>query len=240
MDNSKLKIIAIIPARDGSKAIPKKNIIDFAGKPLIAWTIEQAISSNLINDVYVSSNSQEILSIAINYGAKQILRPKELSNDKSSSESALLHAIDKIDEEQDLVVFLQATSPLRKMDDIDNAINKLIEENADSLLSLIETQEFMWEESKGVFNPLTYDLRNRCDHRSLRRLYYENGSIYIFKPEILRRYNNRLGGRKSIYLMEAWQRADIDDYDDYELCLWNFKRNFSKIYSQELLKGTNI
>ncbi len=236
MGNSKLKIIAIVPARGGSKRIPKKNIIYFAGKPLIAWTIEQAMSSNLISDVYVSSDSQEILSIAINYGAIPIIRPKELSNEKSSSESALLHTIDKMVEEPDLIVFLQATSPLRKMDDIDNAINKLIEEKADSLLSLIETQEFMWEESNGIFNPLTYDLKNRCDHRSLRRLYYENGSLYIIKPEILRRYNNRLGGRKSIYLMEAWQRADIDDYKDYDWCLWNFKRNYSKMYGRELLK----
>lgn len=149
-----MKIIAIIPARGGSKGIPQKNIIDFAGKPLIAWTIEQAKSSNLISEVYVSSDSQEILTVASNYGAKPILRPKEISGDKSSSESALLHALDQMSEEPDLVVFLQTTSPLRKMDDIDNAINKLIENKADSLLSLTETQEFMWEESKGDFKPL--------------------------------------------------------------------------------------
>jgi len=238
-----MKIVAIIPARGGSKGIPQKNIIDFAGKPLIAWTIMQAKSSNLISDVYVSSDSQEILTVARNYGAKPILRPNEISGDRASSESALLHALDQMTEEPDLVVFLQATSPLRKIDDIDNAINQLIEDEADSLLSLIETQEFMWEESKGDFKPLTYDFNHRCDHRHLKRLYYENGSIFIFKPEILRRYKNRLGGKKSIYLMESWQRADIDDYDIFDWCLWLFKRNISKMYGRGVTKwisNTNV
>ena len=231
-----MKIIAIIPARGGSKGIPKKNIIDFAGKPLIAWTIEQAKSSNLISEVYVSSDSQEILTVASNYGGKPILRPKKISGDKSSSESALLHALDQMSENPDLVVFLQTTSPLRKMDDIDNAINKLIKDKADSLLSLTETQEFMWEELNGDFKPLTYDLNDRCGHRYLKRLYCENGSIYVLKPDILKRYKNRLGGKKSIYLMESWQRADIDDYETFDWCLWIFKRNFSKMYGQEFLE----
>lgn len=233
-----MKIIAIIPARGGSKGIPKKNLIDFAGKPLLAWTIEQAITSKLISEVYVSSDSNKILSIARNYGVNSIFRPKELSNDNSSSESALLHAIDQIDDEPDLVVFLQATSPLRKINDIDNAIKKLNEESSDSLLSLIKNQEFIWKETNGVLSPLTYDLNNRCDHRSLKKLYYENGSIYIFKPDILRRYNNRLGGKLSSYYMESWQRADIDNVEDYEWCLWNFKRNYSKMIKSDSLIET--
>ena len=231
-----METIAIIPARGGSKGIPNKNIIDFADKPLIAWTIEQAKSSNLISEVYVSSDSQEILTVATNYGAKPILRPNDISGDNSSSESGLLHALDQMSEQPDLVVFLQVTSPLRKMDDIDNAINKLIKEKTDSLLSLTETQEFMWEESKGDFKPLTYDINSRCGHRYLKRLYYENGSIYVFKPEILRQYKNRLGGKKSIYLMEPWQRADIDDYETLDWCLWIFKRKFPKMYGQEFVE----
>ena len=231
-----MEIIAIIPARGGSKGIPKKNIIDFAGKPLIAWTIEQAKSSNLISEVYVSSDSQEILTVASNYGAKPILRPHEISGDTSSSESAILHALDQMSSDPDLVVFLQATSPLRKMDDIDNAINKLIEDKADSLLSLTETQEFMWEESKGSFRPLTYDINYRCGHRYLKKLYYENGSIFVFKPETLKRYKNRLGDKMAIYLMESWQRADIDDYETFDWCLWNFKRMFSRMYGQEYIE----
>jgi len=234
-----MEIIAIIPARGGSKGIPKKNIVNFAGKPLIAWTIDQAKSSNLVSKVYVSSDSQEILTVASNYGAKSIHRPEEISDDNSSSESAILHALDQISSEPDLVVFLQATSPLRKVDDIDNAINKLIVDKADSLLSLTETQEFIWEKTKGDFKPLTYDLNARCGHRHLKKLYYENGSIYVFKPESLKRYKNRLGGKKSIYIMESWQRADIDDYETLDWCLWIFKRKFSKMYGQEFVERKN-
>ena len=222
-----MEIIAIILARGGSKGIPKKNIIDFAGKPLIAWTIEQAISSALVSSVYVSSDCEEILSISDIYGAKTIHRPEEISGDSASSESALIHFLDCLPKDPDLVVFLQPTSPLRKKDDIDNSIKKLIADNADSLLTLIETQEFIWEESEGDFSPVTYDLDNRIGHRHLKKLYYENGSIYIFKPEVIRKYMNRIGGVKSIYFMESWQRADIDSFEDYDLCLLNFNRYFS-------------
>ena len=227
-----MEIIAIIPARGGSKGIPNKNIMDFNGKPLISWTIGQVKKSNLIKDIYVSSDSQEILSVSQKYGAKTILRPQNISNDNSSSEEALLHFLYQLKKDPDLIVFLQATSPLRKADDIDNAINTLIKDKADSLVSLTETREFIWEQVEKNFVPITYDFDNRCGHRDLKKLYYENGSIYIFKPEILRKFNNRLGGIKSVYLMEAWQRADIDDDDTFELCLWNFKKNFHKMNLQ--------
>jgi CMP-N,N'-diacetyllegionaminic acid synthase len=221
-----MEILAIILARGGSKGIPKKNIIDFAGKPLIAWTIEQAKASTLISNVFVSSDSDEILLISKTYGANTISRPMQISGDAATSESALIHFLDNLPKDPDLVVFLQPTSPLRKHDDIDNAINQLISDKADSLLTLIETQEFMWDESNGKFSPLTYDLNNRKGHNNLRKLYYENGSIYIFKPQILRKYMNRIGGKRSIYFMESWQRADIDNYSDYDLCLLNFNRYF--------------
>jgi len=227
-----MKVVCIIPARGGSKSIPKKNIIDFSGKPLIAWTIEQAKASQLISDVYVSSDSKEILKIADSYGADTILRPEEISDDNASSESALLHALIQINERPDLVVFLQTTSPLRKANDIDNAIRKLNEDNADSLFSLVETQEFIWEKIEEGFRPLTFDLENRCGHRYLKRLYYENGSIYVFRPEVLEKYNNRLGGKISVYLMESWQRSDIDDWETFDWCQWLFKKHFSQLFDQ--------
>lgn len=220
-----MKVIAIIPARGGSKAIPKKNIIDFAGRPLIVWSIEQAKISKFISDVYVTSDSEEILEIARDYEAKTILRPKEISGDTASSESALLHALSQIEEKPDYVVFLQATAPLRKPDDIDNAINKLIEDNADSLLSLTEAREFIWQKSGRKFTSLSFDCKDRKRRQELDAIYYENGSIYVFKPEILEKYKNRLGGKISIYLMESWQRADIDDHESFKWCEWIFGKH---------------
>ncbi|MFA5276467.1 MAG: acylneuraminate cytidylyltransferase family protein, partial [Candidatus Omnitrophota bacterium] len=147
----KNRIIAIIPARGGSKGIPGKNIIDFAGKPLLAWSILQAKSSKMISEVYVTSDSRQILEIAEKYGARPILRPKNIASDTASSESALLHTLNQIKGKVDYIVFLQPTAPLRKTNDIDNAIKKIISEKTDSLLSLTKAYEFIWKKSSGRF-----------------------------------------------------------------------------------------
>ena len=132
--------IAIIPARGGSKGIPNKNLIEFCGKPLLAWSILQAKEAKTISQVYVSSDDEEILTTAAQFGAIPIRRPKELATDASSSEEALLHALNEIEKVgtniPDLVVFLQATSPLRTTEDIDGAVQKLIETRSDSLFSM--------------------------------------------------------------------------------------------------------
>ncbi len=108
--------IAIIPARGGSKGIPGKNTIDFCGKPLVAWSILQALDAGMVQQVYVSSDDDLILDISEAYGASQIRRPAELAGDASASEEALLHALDFISRsgspEPEYIVFLQATSPL--------------------------------------------------------------------------------------------------------------------------------
>lgn len=228
-----MNIIAIIPARGGSKEIPQKNIIDFAGKPLIAWTIEQAKSSNLIYDVYVSSDSQEILTVASNYGAKPILRPKAISGDKSSSESALLHALNQIRKEPDLVVFLQATSPIRKKDDIDNAINKFIDEGADSLFSSRKIEGFIWREHNKRISPVNYDYMNRPMRQEIKNYYKEeNGSIYIFKPRILLEMNARLGKKIIDYPMDMLCSIQIDYPEDIKLAesILNYEKT---IYNNE-------
>lgn len=148
-------IISIILSRGGSKAIPRKNIIDFCGKPLIAWSIEQAKGSKYIKGVYVSTDDREIAEVSEKYGAKVIWRPASLATDISPSEDALLHAIVEIEKEKnvDLVVFLQATSPVRETTDIDNAIEKFISERADSLFSAAILEDFcIWEREyrKGI------------------------------------------------------------------------------------------
>ena len=161
-----MNIVAIIPARGGSKAIPRKNLINFCGKPLMLWSIEQARHSRYINNVFVSSDNDEILSVARKAGAGAIIRPKRIAGDKSSSDDALLHALDKIEgsqnEKVDLIVFLQATSPLRLPEDIDQAIKMLIVKKADSLFSAAKLEDFcLWKESRGKLESMTYDHLNR-------------------------------------------------------------------------------
>ena len=141
-----MNAIAIIPARGGSKGIQDKNIINIAGKPLIAWTIEQAINTSSINKTYVSTNDEKIANVSRQYGAEIIWRPEELCSDYSTSESAIIHAMDFLKESEnispDVVVFLQATSPLRKKNDLENAIAAFIDRKADSLISGSYLEDF--------------------------------------------------------------------------------------------------
>ena len=241
-------IIAIIPARGGSKAIPKKNIMDFCGKPLIAWSIEHAMSSKYIDEVYVSTDDNEISNISKRYGAKVIKRPEEISGDLSPSEEALKHVLSEIKkvshEEIDYVVFLQATSPLREVNDIDSAINKIKSDNSDSLFSAYDIGDFfIWKKINGKLESINHDYNNRKMKQQLEKEYRENGSIYVFKPDILFKYNNRLGGKISIYEMDVWKSSQIDYYEDVPLTEFYMKNKIlKKEYNKSLfdLNGKTV
>jgi len=224
-----MRIVAIIPARGGSKSIHKKNLIDFCGKPLLGWSIEQAMACALVNEIYVSTEDEEIAATSRKYGAEVIQRPARLATDTARSEEALLHAIDNIEQENgrnvDIVVFLQATSPLRSSSDIDNALRKFIDKNADSLFSAAVLEDFLiWGEENGKLVSINYNYRNRGIRQTRQKQYVENGSIYIFKPALLRKENNRLGGRIIVYEMEFWKSYEIDSHEDIEICKY-YMRN---------------
>lgn len=232
-----MEIICIIPARGGSKGIPGKNIMDFCGKPLLAWSILQARQAKTVNTVYVTSDDEVILRVAEDYGAIPIRRPDELSTDTATSESALLHALDYIEKKRavkiDLVVFLQATSPLRESEDIDGAVQKLIDENTDSLLSVASLDGFfIWQETEEGFKSLNYDYNCRPRRQDFKPQHAaENGSIYLFKPEVLRTTNNRLGGRIATYKMDFWKTWEIDYPEDKALCEWHFMNRLMKKFT---------
>ncbi len=215
-------IVAIIAARGGSKGIPKKNIYQINGKPLIAWSIIQAKNTPLIDSVWVSSDDEEILSTAANYGALKIHRPAEISGDAASSESAWLHAIDSIEsqfDKIDLVIALQATSPLRESNDLNEAIKLFKSKNFDSIFSATEIEDyFLWQNSSSGLKSFTYDYRNRKPRQLLEKKYLENGSFYIFKPDLLRRKKNRLGGKIGFYLMSKHLMFQIDNLIDIKIC----------------------
>ena len=215
--------VAIIPARAGSKGIPCKNLIELCGKPLVSWSIEQALRADRIESVWVSSDGDEILDIAKTYGAHPIRRPAKLSDDRASSESAWLHAMDVIEAGGctiDRVVAMQATSPIREPRDLDEALALFEAEDLDSLLSVVEIKDFfVWQQADdGRIDSVNYDYRNRPLRQHVDKLYRENGSFYIFKPEILRTHNNRLGGRIGMYVMEGHKSFQIDTPEDVRLC----------------------
>ena len=226
------KVVAIILARGGSKGVPKKNILDFCGKPLIAWTILQAINTPKIDDVYLSSDSEEILEIAERYGAERIKRPDDISGDVATSESAVRHALDTIGHELEMVLMLQPTSPLRKPADLDNAVRQFKSEGWDSVFSGAVLEDFLiWRKNEsGILESINYDYKNRGKRQDRQHEYVENGSIYLFKPEILAKNNNRMGGKIGIYLMDFWQSFEIDEAEDWELLETLFKKYLGKYY----------
>ncbi len=212
--------IAIIPARGGSKGVPRKNVRPLADKPLIAHSILDAKESKFTDKVYVSTDNLEIAEVSRKYGAEIIHRPEELAGDTASSESALIHALSEIEKtgiSPDLIVFLQCTSPIRTGTDIDNAIAKLKAENADSLLSVSPSHRFLWEEVDGVAKSINYDYRHRLRRQDMQPQYVENGSIYIFKPWVLKKFGNRLGGKISLFVMSETASWEIDSAPDFEI-----------------------
>jgi len=217
---AKPNIICIIPARGGSKGIPLKNIQILGGKPLLAHSIKHARQCAAIQQVIVTTDHPEVAMVARQYGAQVIDRPEALGNDTATSESALLHALDhlreKEDVEPDLVVFLQATSPLRQPHDLTRALESFQRLQVDSLFSACTYHGFIWRREDGRLKSLTYDYQHRQRRQDAIEDFLENGSIYIFKPWVLRQFNNRLGGKTGMYLMDFYDSFQIDTPADLE------------------------
>jgi YrbI family 3-deoxy-D-manno-octulosonate 8-phosphate phosphatase len=220
-DNSSKEILALIPARGGSKGIPRKNVRVVAGLPLVAHSIRAARETPAITRVVVSTDDAEVERVARDWGAEVIWRPPEISGDTASSESALLHALIELRSEEgyspELVVFLQPTSPLRRLDDVQNAVEALTTAEADSLFSACEQHAFVWRRQDGVVDSFTYDYRTRPRRQDAPEFLMENGSIYVFKPWVLEQLGNRLGGRIAVYPMSIYDSFQIDERDDLDV-----------------------
>lgn len=218
-----MNTIAIILARGGSKGIPNKNIIDFCGKPLIAWTIENCLEGGA-NSVWVSSDSDEILNISSEFGANKIKRPDDISGDFATSESAWMHGLNYVESNEkskiDWILAPQVTSPLREPSDIKKAISLASENEYDSFFSCSIAEDlFFWQLNEvGKLDSINYDWRNRKRRQDIPSQYIENGSFYLFKPEVLRSTNNRFGSKIGLVEMEFWKMFEIDSFDDLKMC----------------------
>jgi N-acylneuraminate cytidylyltransferase len=215
--------VAIILARGGSKGIPDKNIKDFCGKPLIVWTIENCLAAKSINSTWVSSDSEKILDISKKSGARVIQRPISLSDDNSSSESAWLHAISEIEkmgEDITAVIAPQVTSPLREPCDIDCGIDIFYRDKLDSLFSCSLAEDIcLWQYTDaGELISINYNWKNRKRRQEHSRQLIENGSFYIFKPDIIRNFNNRLGGQMGTVEMDFWKMFEVDSIESFRIC----------------------
>ena len=224
MDEGRAKrIVAIIPARLGSKRIPNKNRRIILGKPLISYTLESAINSTKVDQVIVTTDDPEIELIAHKHGAMVIQRPKDLASDEASSESALIHALDCLERNNkfpiEAVVFLQCTSPVRRKSDIDNAIKVFQEESHDSIFSCSRFKRYIWSIGKEGPSGINFDERlPRWREQEFPHQLEENGSIYVIKPWVLRKTGLRFGGSIGVFEMDNDQSIQLDDEGDWVRC----------------------
>lgn len=226
------RILAIIPARGGSKGLPKKNIIELCGKPLIAWTIENALVSRYIDQIVVSTENQEIAEISKQYGAQVVERPQELARDDSPTIDAIFQVINWFEKRReyfDIIILLEPTSPLRKEKDIDNAI-ELFSENIDKADSLISVGEVHLENphitkkiENGYLRPLIEIGKNVHQRQQLPKVFFPYGVIYLALTSALTEYKTFYQERTIPYFIERWQNYEIDDIYDF-ICIESILR----------------
>lgn len=213
--------LAIIPARGGSKRLPRKNILNLCGKPLISWSIEAGLKSKYIDKVVVSSDDTEILNISNELKVQVIKRPDELASDTSTSFDAVKHAIDNL-ESYEYILLLQPTSPLRNENHIDKAIEILEEKNADAVVSVCEmNHNLLWsntlDDSLSMEGFISDNLLNNRS-QDLKKHYRLNGAIYLCKTDkLLKEKSFFLKKNIFAYVMNSNNSIDIDRKEDFEL-----------------------
>lgn len=215
------KILAVIPARGGSKGVPGKNIKCAGGKPLIAWIIEAARTSNYIDKLILSSDDNEIIKVAKSFGCEApFVRPAELARDESSSSDAILHALNEI-EGYDYVMLLQPTSPLTAGEDIDGCISLCITSNSKSVVSVTEPDKSpYWMFKLGPKNKLEPILGGKYlkkRRQDLPLVYMPNGAIYMAEVEWFMINQSFYSEATSGYVMQRERSLDIDSALDFEL-----------------------
>ena len=216
------KILAIIPARGGSKTIPRKNIKLLNGKPLIYYTIKESIKSKYLGRIIVSTEDKEISEISKKYGAEVIERPEELAKDETPTIDVIFHVLQVQAEnfEPGLVVLLQPTSPLRNAQDIDNAIELFLKNDCESVVSVCEVEHSLYwsfEIENRYLKPIFGGKYLNMRRQDLPKVYTPNGAIYVSTPEILRKYKSFYCSKTIPYIMPPERSVDIDNEIDFML-----------------------
>lgn len=205
--------IAIIPARGGSKGLPRKNVLPLCGKPLIAWTIKSALQAMTVKRVVVSTDDAEIADISKAYGAEVVWRPDELSGDSVSSEAVLLHALRQLEVADGILAFLQCTSPLMLPEDIDGTVNRLSQ--ADSAFTGTPWHYFVWRQTSEGVIPLGHDKAHRPLRQQMRADYLEVGAVYALRVAMFLKTGRRFVGRTAIHPIPPERAIEIDDHTDF-------------------------
>lgn len=215
-----MNVLGVIPARGGSKSVPRKNIALLHGKPMIVYTIEAAQQSCRLNDFVVSSEDEEIIEIARQYGAASpFIRPAELATDEAPSLPVVQHAVREMESirglSYDYVVLLQPTTPLRQAQDIDAAIEKLVATAADSVVSVCDVGAYHPARMRQIVDDRLVELPIHEPREMLRRqdlppVYIRNGAVYAVKREVVMLQNSMIGQVSRPYIMPQERSVNVD------------------------------
>ena len=220
------KILVIIPARGGSKGVPQKNLRSLNKKPLIYYSIKTALNSKFKPDVYVTSDNSEILTISKQLGAKTLKRNLKLSDDNVTLDPVIYYAFKKIElienKKYILVITMQPTSPLLKIQSLDTAIKKMItNKKIDTIISALNTTHLTWIKKSNKYFP---NYSKRENRQKLPQIFSETGAFLITKPKFIN-VNNRIGKNVDLYISKNFEEStDIDNYKDFKLCEYYLKR----------------
>ncbi len=214
------RVLAVIPARGGSKRLPRKNIMELAGKPLIAWTIEAAAKARSLTDWLVSSEDEDILDIARQYGAPTpFVRPSELAGDKVRNTATLRHALDFMEartgQPYDIVVLLQPTCPIRDPGHIDEAVRRLWQSDLDSAASVKGPFKKRFPILKAVRNGVLEDYVPVADFTDPEPFYLYNAALYAVRREFFVRTGEIMSPRQVPIPMDDFHSTDIDTMADF-------------------------
>lgn len=216
------KVLAIIPARGGSKGLPNKNILELCGMPLIAWSIKAAQNANCISNILVTSDCKKILSVASEFGAETLLRPSHLATDETAMAPVVEHALsESLKKNINFKYFalLQPTSPLRTSKDIDNAFGLMMEKLSDSVISVVESspetlKTFILQEN-GYIKGSVSNLHPFMRRQDLPKVFSANGGIYLMRTSIFMKTNTFITNTTVPYIMEPQYSIDIDSEEDF-------------------------
>ncbi len=221
-----MNTLCVIPVRGGSKGVPRKNARIVAGKPLLAWTVEQARAAAAGLEVVVSTDDPDLADLARAAGADvPSLRPAELARDDTPTEPVVLHAINErtaVGRRPDAVLLLQATSPVRLPGTIDRALAQFAETGVDSMVGVVPETPFLWRLGERPADPVSaqYAVGARPRRQDLRPhdcFYRETGSLYLTRTEIYEREHNRIGGRTGLFVMDEVEGVDVDTLVDLRI-----------------------
>jgi len=220
LDGRGQTVVAVIPARAGSRGVPDKNIRPVGGVPLIARAVAAARAARLIDVVAVSTDGAAIAATARDAGAEIIDRPAELANDTATSEAALLHALDELDERgirADILVFIQATSPFIAPEDLDFAITRILADESDVVLAAAESHAFLWRMTPEGAEAVNHDASFRPRRQDREPQYVETGAFYVMRVDGFRAARFRFFGRIGIAVTDERHSIEIDTPDQLAL-----------------------